>query len=193
MNMEANLKWYKEKRLDTLSGVLLDKGYLIHRVFSVKEAQEKILSLLNKDKTVALGDSWELMNKDFIGKLREFNFFDRFTGDSEKIKRESLVADTAIIEGEYITENGQILIVGDYNTSSALFGAKNLIILVSENKMIKNVNVGFDKIKENEKYYKLRASKLKNVNEGFSIGVIENGKKFAKRISVIISTENTGL
>ncbi len=191
--MEANLKWYKEKRLDALSGVLLDKGYLIHRVFSVKEAQEKILSLLNKDKTVALGDSWELMDKDFIGRLREFNFFDRFSNNSEKVKRESLVADIAIIEGEYVTENGQILIVGDYNTSSALFGAENLIVLVSENKMIKNVNVGFDKIKENEKYYKLRASKFKNINEGFSIGIIENGKKFAKRISVVISTENTGL
>ena len=31
--MEENLRWYKEKKLDRLSEVLLDKGYLIHRVF----------------------------------------------------------------------------------------------------------------------------------------------------------------
>ena len=191
--MEENLRWYKEKKLDRLSSVLLDKGYLIHRVFSVKDAQEKILSLLDKNKTVALGDSWELMNKDFVDKLREFNFFDRFKEDGEEIKRNSLTANFAVIEGEYITENGQILVVGDYNTSSALFGAENLIILVSENKIIKDVNSGFEKIKENEKYYKMRAKKLHNLNEGFSIGVIENGKKFEKRISVIMSVENTGL
>lgn len=191
--MESNLRWYKEKNLDRLSSVLLDKGYLIHRVFSVKDAQEKILSLLDKEKTTALGDSWELMDKEFINRLREYNFYDRFKGESEKIKRESLTAYTAIIEGEYITENGQILIVGDYNTSSALFGAENLIVLVSENKIIKDVNTGFDKIKENEKYYQLRARRLNNINEGFSIGIIENGKKFEKRISVVMSVENTGL
>ena len=191
--MEENLRWYKEKKLDRLSSVLLDKGYLIHRVFTVKDAQEKILSLLDKNKTTALGDSWELMGKDFINKLREYNFFDRFKENGEEIKRNSLTANTAVIEGEYITEKGQILVVGDYNTSSALFGAENLIILVSENKIVKDINAGFDKIKENERYYKMRAKKLYNLNEGFSIGVIENGKKFEKRISVVMSVENTGL
>ena len=134
--MEENLRWYKEKKLDRLSSVLLDKGYLIHRVFTVKDAQEKILSLLDKNKTTALGDSWELMGKDFINKLREYNFFDRFKENSEEIKRSSLTANTAVIEGEYITEKGQILVVGDFNTSSALFGAENLIVLVSENKIV---------------------------------------------------------
>ena len=191
--MEENLKWYKEKKLDRLSSVLLDKGYLIHRVFTVKDAQEKILSLLDKNKTTALGDSWELTGKDFINKLREYNFFDRFKENGEEIKRNSLTANIAVIEGEYITEKGQILVVGDYNTSSALFGAENLIVLVSENKIIKDVNTGFDKIKENEKYYQLRARRLNNINEGFSIGIIENGKKFEKRISVVMSVENTGL
>ena len=68
--MEENLRWYKEKKLDRLCEVLLDKGYLIHRVFSVKDAQEKILSLLNREQTVALGDSWELMNDEFISKIK---------------------------------------------------------------------------------------------------------------------------
>ena len=191
--MEENLRWYKEKNLDGLSSVLLNKGYLIHRVFSVKDAEERILSLLDKEKTVALGDSWELINKEFIEKLREYNFFDRFNENSEEIKRASLTSNIAIIEGEYVTEKGQIITVGDYNTSSALFGAEQLIVLVSENKIVKNVNIGFDKVKENEKYYKLRAEKLENINDGLSIGVIENGNKFNKRISVIMVTEDTGL
>ena len=138
--MEENLRWYKEKKLDRLCEVLLDKGYLIHRVFSVKDAQEKILSLLNREQTVALGDSWELMNDEFISKLKEFKFYNRFGQDSEKVKRESLLAEMAIIEGELITEDGQILVVGDYNTSSALFGAENIIVLISENKIIKDLN-----------------------------------------------------
>lgn len=191
--MEENLRWYKEKKLDRLCEVLLDKGYLIHRVFSVKNAQEKILSLLNREQTVALGDSWELMNDKFISKLREFKFYNRFGEDSEKVKRESLLAEMAIIEGELITEDGQILVVGDYNTSSALFGAENIIILISENKIIKDLNSGFAKIAEHEKYYKMRAEKLQNKNDGLSIGIIENGRKFSKRISLVITTEDTGL
>lgn len=191
--MEENLRWYKEKKLDRLCEVLLDKGYLIHRVFSVKNAQEKILSLLNREQTVALGDSWELMNDEFISKLKEFKFYNRFGQDSEKVKRESLLAEMAIIEGEFITEDGQILVVGDYNTSSALFGAENIIILISENKIIKDLNSGFEKIAEHEKYYKMRAEKLQNKNDGLSIGIIENGRKFSKRISLVITTEDTGL
>ena len=35
--------------------------------------------------------------------------------------------------------------------------------------------------------------KLKNKNDGLSIGIIENGKKFSKKISIVISTEDTGL
>ena len=191
--MEENLRWYKEKKLDRLCEVLLDKGYLIHRVFSVKDAQEKILSLLNRKQTVALGDSWELMNDEFISKLKEFKFYNRFGQDSEKVKRESLLAEMAIIEGELITEDGQIIVVGDYNTSSALFGAENIIILISENKIIKDLNSGFEKIAEHEKYYKMRAEKLQNKNDGLSIGIIENGRKFSKRISLVITTEDTGL
>lgn len=191
--MEENLRWYKEKKLDRLCEVLLDKGYLIHRVFSVKDAQEKILSLLNREQTVALGDSWELMNDEFISKLKEFKFYNRFGQDFEKVKRESLLAEMAIMEGELITEDGQILVVGDYNTSSALFGAENIIILISENKIIKDLNSGFAKIAEHEKYYKMRAEKLQNKNDGLSIGIIENGRKFSKRISLVITTEDTGL
>lgn len=191
--MEENLRWYKEKKLDRLCEVLLDKGYLIHRVFSVKNAQEKILSLLNREQTVALGDSWELMNDEFISKLREFKFYNRFGEDSEKVKRESLLAEMAIIEGEFITEDGQILVVGDYNTSSALFGAENIIVLISENKIVKDLNSGFEKIAEYEKYYKMRAEKLQNKNDGLSIGIIENGRKFSKRISLVITIEDTGI
>ena len=191
--MEENLRWYKEKKLDRLCEVLLDKGYLIHRVFSVKNAQEKILSLLNREQTVALGDSWELMNVEFISKLREFKFYNRFGEDSEKVKRESLLAEMAIIEGEFITKDGQILVVGDYNTSSALFGAENIIVLISENKIVKDLNSGFEKIAEHEKYYKMRAEKLQNKNDGLSIGIIENGRKFSKRISLVITTEDTGI
>lgn len=191
--MEENLRWYKEKKLDRLCEVLLDKGYLIHRVFSVKDAQEKILSLINREQTVALGDSWEFMNEEFISKLKEFKFYNRFGENSEQVKRESLLAEMAIIEGEFITEDGQILVVGDYNTSSALFGAENIIILVSENKIVKDLNSGFEKISEYEKYYKMRAEKLQNKNDGLSIGIIENGRKFSKRISLVITTEDTGL
>lgn len=193
--MDKNVLWYKNKRVEELSKVLLDKEYLIHCVESLEEGKEKIISLLSKEKTVALGDTWELNTKDFIEKLKEYNFFNYIEAGEkrEEIKRESLTAEIAILEGEFITEDGKIVMVGDYNTSSALFGAENIIVLLSENKIVKNLDIALDRVEKLKKYYKLKNEKLRNMNDGLSIGVIENGRKFNKRITLIFTMEDTGL
>jgi L-lactate utilization protein LutC len=193
--MDKNVLWYKNKRVEELSKVLLDKEYLIHCVESLEEGKEKIISLLSKEKTVALGDTWELNTKDFIEKLKEYNFFNYMEAGEkrEEIKRDSLTAEIAILEGEFISEDGQIVMVGDYNTSSALFGAENIIILLSENKIVKNLDVALNKVEKLNKYYELKNKKLENFNDGLSIGVIENGRKFNKRITLIFTLEDIGL
>lgn len=193
--MDKNVLWYKNKRVEELSKVLLDKEYLIHCVESLEEGKERIISLLNKDKTVALGYTWELNTEEFIERLKECKFFNYMEAGEKKeeIKRDSLTAEIAILEGEFITEDGQIVMVGDYNTSSALFGAENIIILLSENKIVKNLDIALDRVEKLKKYYKLKNEKLGNLNDGLSIGVIENGRKFNKRITLIFTLEDTGL
>lgn len=193
--MDKNVLWYKNRRVEELSRVLLDKEYLIHCVESLEEGKERIISLLDKDKTVALGDTWELNTKDFIEKLKDYKFFNYMEAQEKKeeIKRESLTSEVAILEGEYVTEDGQIVMVGDYNTSSALFGAENIIILLSENKIVKNLDIALNKVEKLKKYYELRSEKLGNVNDGLSVGVIENGRKFNKRITLVFTLENIGL
>lgn len=193
--MDKNILWYKNKRVEELSKVLLDKEYLIHCVESLEEGKERIISLLNKDKTVALGDTWELNTEEFIERLKECKFFNYMEAGEKKeeIKRDSLTAEIAILEGEFISEDGQIVMVGDYNTSSALFGAENIIILLSENKIVKNLDIALDRVEKLKKYYKLKNEKLGNLNDGLSIGVIENGRKFNKRITLIFTLEDTVL
>lgn len=193
--MDKNVLWYKNKRVEELSKVLLDKEYLIHCVESLEEGKERIISLLNKDKTVALGDTWELNTEEFIERLKECKFFNYMEAGEKKeeIKRDSLTAEIAILEGEFISEDGQIVMVGDYNTSSALFGAENIIILLSENKIVKNLDIALDRVEKLKKYYKLKNEKLGNLNDGLSIGVIENGRKFNKKITLIFTLEDTGL
>ena len=193
--MDKNVLWYKNKRVEELSKVLLDKEYLIHCVESLEEGKERIISLLNKDKTVALGDTGESNTEEFIERLKECKFFNYMEAGEKKeeIKRDSLTAEIAILEGEFITEDGQIVMVGDYNTSSALFGAENIIILLSENKIVKNLDIALDRVEKLKKYYKLKNEKLGNLNDGLSIGVIENGRKFNKRITLIFTLEDTGL
>lgn len=193
--MDKNVLWYKNKRVEELSKVLLDKEYLIHCVESLEEGKERIISLLNKDKTVALGDTWELNTEEFIEGLKECKFFNYMEAGEKKeeIKRDSLTAEIAILEGEFISEDGQIVMVGDYNTSSALFGAENIIILLSENKIVKNLDIALDRVEKLKKYYKLKNEKLGNLNDGLSIGVIENGRKFNKRITLIFTLEDTVL
>ena len=193
--MDKNVLWYKNKRVEELSKVLLDKEYLIHCVESLEEGKERIISLLNKDKTVALGDTWELNTEEFIERLKECKFFNYMEAGEKKeeIKRDSLTAEIALLEGEFISEDGQRVMVGDYNTSSALFGAENIIILLSENKIVKNLDIALDRVEKLKKYYKLKNEKLGNLNDGLSIGVIENGRKFNKRITLIFTLEDTGL
>lgn len=193
--MDKNVIWYKNKRVETLSKVLLNKEYLLHNVESLEEGKERIISLLDKDKTVVLGDTWELNTEDFIERLKEYKFFNYMeAGESkEEVKRESLISDIAILEGEFITEDGQIVMVGDYNTSSALFGAKNIIILLSENKIVKNLDIALNKIEKLKRYYELRNEKLGNFKDGLSIGVIENGRKFEKRITLVFTLEDIGI
>ena len=193
--MDKNVIWYKNKRVEELSKVLLNKEYLIHTVESIEEGKERILSLLDKEKTVALGDTWELNTEEFIEKLKEYKFFNYMEAGEkrEELKRESLISDIAILEGEFITEDGQIVMVGDYNTSSALFGAKNIIVLLSENKIVKNLDIALNKIEKLKKYYKLRNEKLGNLNDGLSVGIIENGRKFEKRIILVFTLEDTGI
>lgn len=193
--MDKNVLWYKSKKVEELSKVLLNKEYLIYVVENIEEGKERIISLINKEKSVALGDTWELNTKDFIEKLREYKFFNYMeAGDRrDEIKRESLTSELAILEGEFITEDGQIVMVGDYNTSSALFGAENIIILLSENKIVKSLEVALNKIEKLKKYYVLKNEKLGNLNDGLAVGIIENGRKFNKRITLVITLEDAGI
>lgn len=193
--MDKNILWYKNRRVEELSKILLNKEYLIHCVESLEEGKKRILSLIDRNNTVALGDTWELNTEDFIEKLKDYKFFNYMEAGEkrEEIKRESLTAEVAILEGEFITEDGQIVMVGDYNTSSALFGAENIIILLSENKIVKNIEVALEKIEKFKKYYELKTEKLGNISDCLAIGIIENGRKFQKRINLVFTLENTGL
>lgn len=191
--MEKNLMWYKDKRIENLSEILMDKEYEVIKTDSIKEAKSRILSLLAKDKKIALGDTWELNDEEFIKELEKFDFYNFFTCDKEKreeVRRESLLADIALLEGEFITQNGQVVVVGDYNTSSTLFGAKKIIILLSEKKIIKNLDAAFKRVDDLEKYYRMRSEKMGNSCDGLSIGVIENARKFPGRITLVISRDS---
>ena len=57
--------------------------------------------------------------------------------------------------------------------------------MISENKVLKDIDSAFKRISDYEKYYRMRTEKLKNKNDGLSIGIIENGKKFSKKISIV--------
>lgn len=189
--MDKNLAWYKDKKIENLSKVLVNKEYLVHKVDTLEEAKATILSLLDKERTVALGDTWKLNDEKFVEELRKYNFFDffKYSGrERDEFRRKTILADVAILEGEFVTEDGQIIMVGDYNTSSALFGAKSIIVLLSEEKIVKNLARGLAKVDELEKYYKLRSEAVEHFTEDqLSVGIIENGRKFEKRITLVIT------
>jgi len=180
--MDKTQQWYAQKKLDRMTILLLQKQYLVHKAESQEEAEQLMSSFLSDDNTVTLGDTWNFNHQQFINTLQKYN--PNIVDFTER--RIQLISDIGILEGEYLTKNGEIILVGDYNTALGIFGAKQIYIFLSQNSLIDNFFEAIRKIKEMEKYYKERTQNQLHLQENVSIGIIENGRKFDGRIHIIL-------
>ncbi len=188
--MDKNIKWYIEKRVDRIHHSLLAKQFTVTSVQDIEEAKDKMISLLSSDKSIVLGDTLNFSSDDFTSKLSMIN------PDIIDIKkrRELLTCDIGIIEGEFVTTKGEIILACDFNVSLGLFGAKTIYIFLNQNAVVDNFPHAVKKIRERNEYYMERSIKIGNHSENLSIGMIENGRKFEDRIHIILyKTDNLEL
>lgn len=180
--MDKIQEWYTQKKLERIATSLLRQQYLIHIATSQEEAIEILFSQIQDETSVMLGDTWNFHDFPFIKRLERQN---SNILDLSK-RREQLLSKIAILEGDFVTPDGEIILVGDYNVSLGIFASEIIYIFLSQNALVKNISTAIKKIKDLKIYYTNRAKEREIIQENVGIGIIDNGRKFEKRIYIIL-------
>ncbi len=128
-------------------------GYFVK---TKEEAAALVESMLREGESVAAGGSVTLAESGVLDLMKsgKYNFIDRFSAktpeESEEIFESILFCDTYFASANALTEKGELVNVdGNCNRISAIaFGPKRVIIIVGKNKIVKNTEEGFKRIKK---------------------------------------------
>lgn len=128
-----------------------------HIAADANKAVELALSLIPESATVGLGGSTTVQQTGLLTALREGNYrlFDQYEdgiSGEENIRRRraGLTAEYFITGTNAITEKGELVNVDGFGNRIAAitFGPKKVILLVGRNKIVKNIEEGFKRIRE---------------------------------------------
>lgn len=211
--MDKVKKWKYECDGKKLVDILNAKKYDAIYVDNIGEAKEKVLELLPKESSVALGGSVTLNEMDLINVIRNgnYNFYDRYQdlpfSDIVEIMRQSMVADYLITSTNAVTEAGELVNMDCSGNRAAgmLFGPKKVIVVIGANKLVKNMDEALERIKNvailNSKRinHKTPCSETGVCNDCFVKGrlcnylsVVNNGAKFPGRFTIIVVGDEVG-
>lgn len=140
-----------EKLLENLRKRHFDPYYFDTR----EEAIEKIMELIPKEASCSWGGSVTIDSLGIKEMLKERGnkLFDRATGktpeEATKIMQEGLSADFFLMSSNALTEDGVLFnIDGRGNRLAALcFGPKNVIVVVGKNKIVKDFDSAYDRVR----------------------------------------------
>lgn len=128
------------------------KGYAVK---TRKEALKKVLSMIPSGASVGTGGSQTLNEIGLIDALkkRRVKFINKPQKNlsREKVlekRRKSIIADYFLMSSNAITKDGILINIDGYgNRLAALsFGAKNVIVIVGKNKIVKDIDEGIKRI-----------------------------------------------
>ena len=140
-----------------------------------QEALDTVLSLIEKDNSVASGGSMTLKEIGLIDALKNhgYDYWDRADikdpADYPAFFRKSLTADVYLSSSNAITENGELYNVdGNSNRVAAmLYGPKSVIVVAGINKIVKDLDEAALRVKtvaaplNTKRLAKILASKVK--------------------------------
>ena len=117
-----------------------------------EEIPDIVKDILNKGDTISCGGSMTLKEcgVDALMRSGDYNFLDRAkTDDVEKLYRDCFSADAYLTSANAVTEKGELVNVdGNANRVSCItFGPKKVIFVVGANKIVKDINEGFKRVK----------------------------------------------
>jgi L-lactate utilization protein LutB len=211
--MNQYKKWQCEKTAGEMVKVLNEKGYDAHYVDNLQDAKKKVLEMIPKGSSIALGGSVTLTDMDLleIFRTKDYKLFDRYQNlpfpEIVEIMRQSLLADFLVTGSNAVTRAGELVNMDSSGNrvSGIVFGPKRVIVVVGTNKVVDDLDEAFKRMYRIAPMNALRnGHKTPCVESGKcedcqiqqrlcnSISIVNNGRKFAGRISVIMVAEETG-
>ena len=114
---------------------------------TVEEAKEKVLSLIEKGKSIGWGGSYTLAETGILEAIKQgdYKIIDRDTAkdqaERKMLQKQALIADYFIMSANAISEDGVIVnLDGNGNRAAAMvYGPDNVIVVVGMNKVCKTV------------------------------------------------------
>ena len=206
-------KWKAQKVAEEMLEVLKFKGYDAHYAEDLTEAKEKILSMIPAGSSVALGGSETLSAMDMINTIKngDYKYFDRYQNipfeETVEIYRQSMLADFLVTGTNVLTRNGELVNMDSSGNRVAgiVFGPKRVIIALGTNKVVDTLEDALKRLKQIAPMNAKRVGHKVPCNETGkcmncelqasvcnSISIVNSGRKFEGRISIIIIAEEIG-
>ncbi len=145
----------KNGQVQKTLAALSKNGFEVYSVQTSEEAVKKALELIPDWSVVGWGGSMSIIDSGLIEALKKGNYqlLDRDTAKSSEerteIMRQCLTADYFLCSFNALTEDGTAVNTdGNGNRVAAIsFGPKNVIAIVGVNKIVKNMDEAYDRIK----------------------------------------------
>jgi hypothetical protein len=193
--------------------VLKEKSYDAFYAEDLEEAKKLVLNMIPYKSSVAVGGSETLAAMGIVDIFRQgdYDFFDRYQNipftETVEIYRQSMLADFLVTSTNALTRKGELV-----NTDSSgnrvagmIFGPKRVIVVAGANKVVDNLDEALKRIRKIAPMNAFRnGHKVPCVETGIcvdcqlqqsvcnSIGIINHGRKFEGRITVIMVAEEAG-
>lgn len=211
--MDNFKKWKLQCDGKEIVNILNEKKYNAIYVDTIEQAREKLLEMVPKKSSIALGGSVTLNELDIISHFREgdYNLYDRYQKlpfpEIVEIMRQSMVADFLITSTNAITRKGELVNMDCSGNRAAgiIFGPKNVIVIAGANKVVKNLDDAMNRI-ENVAIMNAKRINHKtpcaitgicedcNVQDRVCnyVSIVKQGGKFKNRITVIVIGDEVG-
>lgn len=206
-------KWRYQCIAREMTGVLTEKGYDAHYAEDLAATKELVLGMIPARSSVAVGGSETLAAMGLIEHFRQgdYQFFDRYQPipfeETVEIYRQSMLADFLVTGTNALTRKGELVNVDSSGNRVAgmIFGPRRVIVVAGANKVVRDLEAALQRLREIAPMNAMRNGHQTPCRETGccmdcqiqarvcnSIGIINNGRKFPDRISVIMVAEETG-
>lgn len=155
--MDQNYKTLLDIKIEKTKNALIKNKMEAYVVDSIEQLHELISSMIPNDSEVNVGGSQSLFETNILDLLRTMPivFNDRYdekipANQMDDLHRKAFFADYFITSSNAVTEDGLLYNVdGNGNRVAALtFGPKNVIVVVGQNKIVKNIEAAISRVRE---------------------------------------------
>lgn len=211
--MHALKKWQNELKTKRMVETLNEKGYEAYYLETKEQVKAAVIEMVKENSTVALGGSETLKALNLVEHFFNgpYKTYERYTQPSweetVEVYRQSLLADYLITSTNVITEDGKLMNQDSSGNRAAaiVFGPKKVIIVASANKIVKNLEAGFERLKDITPLNCKRVGhetpctvtgKCENCELQASMcnftTIVHNGRKFPGRYTIFMMPDEMG-